>query len=776
MNFTKKEQKTNKKTFPEHPKGALKWFFVCGALLLATVAVQAQATLRGSVRDADNGQVLTGATVYLPTIRKGVDTDSAGLFRFVDLPPGRYPIEISYLGYQQLTLNEILVSSGKEQVLDVLLQEAATSLTAVTVKASREPRNNASPNILNLSQEETLRFPATFNDPARLSTAYAGVSSANDQANHLIIRGQSPLGMNWRLQGLEIVNPNHTANAGTFTDRSTLSGGGVNAVSAQLLQEANFYLGAAPAEMGNATTALLDMRLRKGNNEQQEYTLQAGLIGVDLAAEGPIKTGGSSYLINYRYSFTGLLSDLGVPLGNEDIRFQDLSFHLNFPGRNGGAVSVFGLLGRSSNEFMQPDSSEWESEKDLYNTIDFNSEMATLGLRWTQPQGDNGRWEMAAAWSGVQHQRLAIAPDLRNREWDDLRQEKTSLQLSYRRKLLPFGSITLGVEGLYVDQAVEREFPFGSEGIAGRSSDGIVVSPYVDWRYQIKRLSLNLGWRLSNWLDWLDESSYSEPRIAAAYLLNKKNTLGADYVVTTQAPSPYEPALRPRRSQLYSAYWNRQLKDNRKISIQVYEQALSQITGVGANSAINQLEQILPETDATTNARTRGAELTLQQYATGGWWYVLGLSVFDARYEDEQGEWVKSRFAQDYSTALTLGKEWSGTDRQQQVNRFGFNVAFHYNGGLRAAPIDLMASQASRTTVFDYSNGFSEQLPAYFRTDLRIYYQKNRDKWSSMLSLDIQNVSGQQNTAYDYYDRYLQAVDRRYQLEFIPILSYRINF
>ena len=753
----------------------LTWVWI--VLLFTISSASAQATLRGSVRDADNGQMLTGATVFLPTIRRGVDTDSLGQFRFTDLPPGRYPVEISYLGYQQLTMNEVLVSSGKEQVLDVLLQEAATSLTAVTVKASRQPRSNASPNILNLSQEETLRFPATFYDPARLATSYAGVSSANDQANHLIIRGQSPLGMQWRLDGLEIVNPNHTANAGTFTDRTTLSGGGVNALSSQLLQEANFYLGAAPAALGNATTALMDMRLRNGNNEQREYTIQAGLIGVDLAAEGPIRPGGSSYLINYRYSFTGLLSDLGVPLGNEDIRFQDLSFKLHFPGQKGGSFSVFGLLGNSSNEFNQPtDTSEWETDKDLYNTIDFSSEMATVGVSWTQPQGDNALWHAAAAWSGVRNQRLAIAPDLRNREWDELLQEKTSFQLSYRRKLLPFGSITLGVEGLHIDQSVDREFPFGSEGLASRSSGGLVISPFVDWRYQIKRLSLNLGWRLSNWIDWLDESSYSEPRLAVAYLLNKKNTVGGDLSVATQAPSPYELALRPRRSRLYSLYWNRQLSDSRKISVQVYQQNLTQITGSGALSAINQLEQILAETDATSQARTQGVELTVQQFATGGWWYVLGVSVFDARYEDEEGEWVKSRFAQDYSSALTLGKEWSGMDRQNQVNRFGFNLAFHYNGGLRAAPIDVAASAASRTTVFDFSQGFSEQLPSYFRTDLRIYYQKNRDKWNSMLSLDIQNVTGQENAAYDYYDRFLGQVNRRFQLEFIPIISYRINF
>lgn len=752
-------------------------FVLLAGLLLIAASASAQATLRGSVRDADNGQILVGATVYLPSIKRGVDTDSLGDFRFDDLDPGRYPVEVSYLGYQQLTMNEVLVSSGKEQVLDILLQEAATSLTPVTVKASREPRSNASPNILNLSQEETLRFPATFNDPARLATAYAGVSGANDQANHLIVRGQSPLGMQWRLEGLEIVNPNHTANAGTFTDRSTLSGGGVNAISAQLLQEANFYLGTSPAAYGNANTALLDMRLRKGNNEQREYTLQAGLIGIDLAAEGPIREGGSSYLVNYRYSFTGLLSDLGVPLGNEDIRFQDLSFKLHFPGQKGGAVSVFGMLGKSSNDFMQPtDTTEWESEKDLYSVIDFDSEMATVGFSWLQPQGDNGRWYLAGAWSGIRNERLGIASDLASREWNQLQQEKTSVQLSYRRKLLPFGSLTLGVEGMRIDQRVVREIPFATEDISGRSSEGLVISPFVDWRYQIKRLSLNLGWRLSNWIDWLDESSYSEPRFSVGYLLNKKNTVGGDYAINTQAPSPYEPALRPRRSKLYSLYWNRQISDSRKVSLQIYQQELSQIAGTGALSAINQLEQILPDMDATSEARTQGVELTLQQFATGGWWYVLGVSLFDARYQDENGEWVKSRFAQDYSSALTFGKEWSGTDRKQQVNRFGFNVAIHYNGGLRAAPINLQDSQTARTTVFDYSKGFSEQLPAYFRTDLRIYYQKNRSNWNSMLSLDIQNVTGQQNTAYDYYDRYLGMVDRRYQLEFIPIISYRINF
>ncbi|RMF00284.1 MAG: carboxypeptidase-like regulatory domain-containing protein, partial [Bacteroidetes bacterium] len=287
--------------------------------ILVPFALSAQAVLRGTVRDADNGQPLVGATVQL-TKQMGTSTDSLGRFRFDQLLPGRYTVSVSYLGYQQLDLKEVLVANGKEKVLDLALLEAPTSLTAVTVKGSRSLSTSPTPNLRRLTQEETLRFPATFFDPGRLAMAYPGLSGANDQANHLIIRGQAPNGMHWRLEGLEIVNPNHTANAGTFSDRATLNGGGVNAISAQLLAETQFYLGAFPATYGNATAGLLDMQLRTGNNERHEYTFQAGLIGIDLAAEGPLGKNGSSFLVNYRYSATGLLSDLGVPLGDEDIR------------------------------------------------------------------------------------------------------------------------------------------------------------------------------------------------------------------------------------------------------------------------------------------------------------------------------------------------------------------------------------------------------------------------------------------------------------------------
>lgn len=749
-------------------------FLLC---LVSAAAAYSQATLRGTVADADNGQPLIGATVAVAAPALGTTTDTLGRFRFDGLAPGRYVLTVSYLGYQTVELGELLVSSGKEQVLSIALQESATSLTAVTVKGSRITSAAAGGNTVRLTQEETLRFPVTFNDPARLAMAYPGLTGADDQANHLIVRGQSPIGMHWRLEGLEIVNPNHTANAGTFSDRTSLNGGGINALSSQLLEDAQFYLGAFPAQYGNATAGLLDMRLRNGNNERREHTFQAGLIGFDLATEGPISKGGSSYLVNYRYSFTGLLSDLGVSFGNEDIRFQDLSFKLHFPGANNSQLDVFGVFGTSSNVFTQPqDTAEWATEKDLYQRIDFQSNVGVVGFTWLRPQATKGTWRLAGSWSGLESERLAEAADLPTPEWDELRQQKTNIQLSYKRKLLPFGSITAGVEGLLLQQSIRRDAPLDGQPTTSRDADGLIVSPFIDWQYPIRRINLQLGWRSSIWMDGLKTSSYAEPRLSASYRLSDKQLLGADYSVSSQAPSPYESALRPRMVRQWSAFWTRYLASGSRLGVQLYHQNLRHFAGAGALSAIHQLEVILPDTSATTQGRTQGIELSLQRMVGQGWWYIWSGSLFDARYQKADGEWAKTRFAQDFASALTLGKEWHGIDKAKRTNRLGFNVALHWNGGQRTLPILETASQAARTTVFDYSADYSRQLPQYFRADFRLYFQKNQPTWNSMLSLDIQNFTGRENVAYEYYDRLLDAVTTRRQLAFIPIMSYRVNW
>ena len=359
------------------------FFFIC--LLGSAFAQTNSQTLRGKVIDKDSQEAILGATIVLLNTEIGTTSLADGTFRMDAVGVGRYQVQVSSLAYETLLLAEVLITSGQETVLEIAMTESTTDLETVEIVAQEGTinRKDVPLSIHSLSIEETLRFPANFNDPIRLAVSLPGVVNANDQANGIVVRGNSPANMAWRLEGLDIVNPNHLTNAGTFSDRPTATGGGVNILSAQLLGTSNFLKGAFPANYGNALSGIFDMRLRKGNDEQREHTAEIGLLGIDVATEGPFsKKSKASYLVNYRYSTIGILDALNVPLGDESIAFQDLAMHLNFPLKKGN-ISVFALAGDSKNEFeAQRDSSLWVFQKDNQD-IRYRNQMVALGTTLT---------------------------------------------------------------------------------------------------------------------------------------------------------------------------------------------------------------------------------------------------------------------------------------------------------------------------------------------------------------------------------------------------------
>ncbi|MBL7809100.1 MAG: carboxypeptidase-like regulatory domain-containing protein, partial [Saprospiraceae bacterium] len=260
--------------------------FLLFVIALSTTMISAQ-TLRGTVRDADNGNPVVGATITLKYLRQQTDpvslaTSPEGSFLFEKIRAGYYAVSIAAQGYENQTITEINVSSGKEQVLEIQLQKSSAQLSEVTILATQPGRRALLPlGEIPLTRDQTLRLPAMFFDPGRLATAYPGVAQTDDGTNQMSIRGNSPSAMRWRLEGVDIVNPNHLPNAGTFGDRTSAAGGGVLMFSAQLLDNSSLLTGAMPAGYGDALGGVMDMNLRKGNTRQHEFTAQAGLIGLD---------------------------------------------------------------------------------------------------------------------------------------------------------------------------------------------------------------------------------------------------------------------------------------------------------------------------------------------------------------------------------------------------------------------------------------------------------------------------------------------------------------
>lgn len=749
-------------------------------------------TVRGQVLEAGTKAPLPGATVELVGFETGTVTNEYGRFVFREVPVGRYELRVSYLGYAPYLLAELLVESGKEVVLHPELKRKPQSLDAVEVTASRSDIQVLQPlGVKTMTIDQVRRFPASYYDPARLASTYAGVVNTNDQANGMSIRGHSPDHMSWQLEGIQILNPNHTPNAGTFSDRATMNSGGVNALSAQLLGTSRLYTGAFPAAYGNALSGVMDMRLRAGNNQQREFTLQAGLIGLDVAAEGPFSENSeASFLVNYRYSTVGLLTQAGVNFGEEAINFQDLSFNLVFPQQNGGKLTLFGVGGISSNLFDGPADPELrESDKDLFN-IDFRSNMGVAGATWEQPVGKHGLWFAATGVSAVDQERLseALEPGLQDVLPARFLNDDDRLRLwsghSYYRQVFTGGhQAQFGFQWRafrHVDQ-LETAVP------EAETRDESILTPYLSLGGAgSARLSYQLGLRLPAYLE--SGNIYLEPRASLSYQLGPKHQLLLGYGLHSQMTSPYFRSfgdLAPVRSHQTALGYQWQLESALSVKAEVFFHYLFDApvfneTDGGTFTTLNELNSWswLPGSVSEDKAtgRNYGLELSLEQLLTKGYYYLANLTLYQAEFALPDQAYQTGRYDGRYIINAAAGKEWQKEKTGKHIRTWGVNLRVNYLGGLRDLPVNVDASEVARYTRFNFNAGYTtEQLPDFFRTDLRIYLKKSRKKYSSTLALDIQNLTNQENVSHRYYDILLSEVRQRYQLSLIPILTYRVE-
>ncbi|MCO6477543.1 MAG: TonB-dependent receptor, partial [Phaeodactylibacter sp.] len=230
---------------------------------------QAFQTIKGAVVDQQSEIPVIGAAVELLSVGppRGAVTDIDGRFSIAEVPVGRHTVRVSYLGYSPVTIPNVLVTAGKETVLNLSLEESVVQMNEVVVngRVEKGKANNemATISTRSFNLEEVTRFSGGRNDVARLAGNFAGVATADDSRNDIVIRGNSPTGVLWRLEGIPIPNPNHFATLGT-------TGGPVSALNPNLLATSDFLTSAFPAEYGNALAGVFDIGFRSGNRDNYE--------------------------------------------------------------------------------------------------------------------------------------------------------------------------------------------------------------------------------------------------------------------------------------------------------------------------------------------------------------------------------------------------------------------------------------------------------------------------------------------------------------------------
>ncbi|MCC2547663.1 TonB-dependent receptor [Hymenobacter sp. BT175] len=755
-------------------------------LLLTTRLATAQLVqpLTGRVTTAA-GRPVAGANVVLLGGPQPVQTatDSLGHYSLPGVAPGRYRLEVRSLGFQSYLEPELAVESSKAVYRQVVLTPAVVELAEVRV---------AAPDALDLHQraftvEQTQRFPATFFDPARLVLSQPGVTQANDQGNHVVLHGLSPQGIQWRLEGLPILNPNHLSNAGVRSDRAAPSGGGVNMLSGQLMANSAFRAGALGSRFGNAVSGVFDINLRPGSFSQREHTLQASLLGIDLATEGPLGAGNSSYLVNYRYSTVGLLGQLGVDFGGESIRYQDVSAHLRFDKTPLGQLSLFVLAGNDANE-LRPgaDSLLWERDKDRQR-IDFRSDLAVVGLTQSAPAGV-GVWQNGAALSLLRADRSQQWLGPRQPVLNNSRDRQRARQLSaYSRYLLPVGGSAQLEAGLQL-QAQRGEEQWTE--LLGRDEERAAVAytllqPYAQLEWTLHpTLTLHSGLRLSVLLQTLGRQVSPEPYAQLVWHPSPAHRLLLSYSRQSQVLTNRQQAVLQSReagpadlvgSQYASLGWAFQVRPELSLSAELFYQGLSGLPANARDVWWNYLSE--PDLVATGRgkARSAGLDLGLQRRFQGGLYFQLGSSVFDARYAGTDGQLRNSPFNSRWAGSLTGGKEWT-RDRPAGQRVWGLSLRAHSRGGYYYSAIDEALSRQTGVESETRLAPYQERLPAYASLDLRVSHTRRKPGYSRLWSLDIQNITGTPNVGWYYYDFLLQRQARQFQVGIIPVLAYRIQF
>lgn len=765
--------------------------------------------IRGQVRDEYTLHPLKGARIVVSdsTFKKIQESDDKGEFTVDNVPYGRHAVRVSLDGYEEYYISDLDVIAGKDLFLDIRLTPFTFVAEGATIVARERTRQLMGVSLRSFTVEETRRFAATYFDPARLATSFPGVTSVNDQANHISIRGNSPNGLVWRLEGVDIVNPNHLNNAGTFSDRPSLAGGGVNILSAQMMAASNFSAGAFDARYGNALSGVMDISLRKANHKRDEYTLQFGLLGLDISAEGPVgdKEKGS-FIGNYRYSTVGLLNRLGISFGDERINFQDLAVNTWFDLGKAGSFTVFAMGGKSNNFFDgQRVDSLRRNEKDRLD-IAFKNRMGALGATHTLLLGSKTLIRTVAAASAGESERLgsAILDSLSTRliEEDRMSERRLSLTSSITHKFGTGLTVQLGgfANQISFDLRSRSRTPADTlplRLLAAAQGQTLLLQPYLRTMFRYgQRISGEAGVHVMRLM--LNGATAIEPRGSLRYQIGPKHSISAAYGLHSQMQplsyyfTPSDSAdgvinyvnrnLGFTRAHHAVLSYARRITETLSVKAEPYVQQLFNVPVVSRPgstfSALNLIEGVIVDTlQNSGSGRNYGVELSIEQTLHKTFYFLLSGSYYRSLYKMAFSDtlWRSTRFDGRYAGSLSIGKEFSKT-KETARRTWGIDLRALYQGGFLAMPIDTLGSIAAGTTLYQSEKGFAERLPDFFRLDLRLSHKRNKPGYTRTIALDIQNASNRQNIAWRYYDPVLGAVQTRFQLGIIPLLTYRVEY
>ena len=786
-------------------------------------------TVRGTLIDNDSKLPLIGATLLVvgsnPIL--GTSTDAQGNFRLEKVPVGRITLQISYLGYETKTFPNLIVNSGKEVFLDLTLEESAIKMNEVTINANKNKGEALNEMSLissrSISVEESKRYAGGFDDPSRVVTNFAGATSTPDGSSDIIVRGNSPKYLQWRLEGTEISSPYH------FDDQNSTFGG-LSALNNNLLTASDFYTGAFAPEYGSVLSSIMDIKLRTGNNEKFESTFGFGLLGTDISIEGPFKYGyGGSFLINYRYSTAAVLTQLGlIDIGGTP-KYQDVTFKLVLPTQNAGTFSVFGVAGINGMviEDLQPSILGTPGNKtgtaDYREDINKQNHLLNLGVNHTYTLNKSSYLKTSVSLSsnGISDDIFeSKVVEINNSDGEYLndsitnrkqnfknRFDKTIYRASvtYNNKLNSKNKIQIGTK--YAHQY----FSFNQSMLFNDTSEMFTVvdflenagtlTGFVSWKHNLtENITIVSGIHHTNVL--LNNKYTIEPRVALNWQLNNTNSIHAGYGMHSTMESIHhyfskvetEPgtSIEPNRdldllkAHHYVLGYENRFTDNLMAKIEVYYQQLYDLPVENNDTSyfatINEgLDYKYVDLVNEGTGENYGVELSLERFFNKNYFFMVNTSLFNSTYKTLEGIERNTRYNSKFLCNVLVGKEVPKLGKKENQT-LSVNTKLFFGGGQKYIPLlkddqGNLAVDKENNKYWDYSKAYDKSLDNIYYINLSLSYKFNKPKATHEIFLDLQNLTNYKGRIYEYYDESEpNSIGYYTQMGFFPNLMYRVYF
>ncbi len=790
----------------------MKHYLLLFLLFLGINNLNAQSSsqnVRGQLTDDISKSPLSGAIIQW--IQNGkteltTTSDSNGYFKLSPIPIGRQEFKITLLGYEEITLRDVLVTAGKEVILTIALAESVKQLEEITIiseKTDQATVNNkySSGSARSFNIEDTKRYAGSVGDPSRMAANFAGVVAGNDSRNDIVVRGNSPNGMLWQLEGLNIPNPNHYGSLSS-------TGGPVSMLNNNTLGKSDFFTSAFPSQYGNAVAGVFDLRLRNGNDEKKEFVAQIGFNGLELGAEGPFsKKSKASYLINYRYSTLGVFKALGINFGSGNTvpNYQDLNFKIFIPSGKKGTFTLFGIGGVSDVAFLGNEADTTKNNLFANENENTKARFGTgiFGTSYQRNFSTKTSAKITLGASGTRQLYMLDSISIATRQAfpsaeAKIYTQKYSLVLHLNHKFDRKNSLLTGITSdLTNHDLFNRTLHNGGTEeqilvkVVGEKS--LLTQAFTQFKHRFTtNFSANAGLHFQHFS--LGNKVVVEPRAGVKYSFGKSQSLGLGYGLHSQTQNPYTYYLQKITANGIE-YPNKNIGFTRSHhSVLTYENNITEHFILRAEAYYQYIFQVPVEQQSSSfstlntgssfgfsdkinlvnkgTGKNYGVELTLEHFFHKGFYFLITTSIFDSKYKGSDKVERNTAFNTHYAFNTLIGKEF----RTGKKSIIGANIRFSTVGGRYFSPLDVNASATNNYPIYDETNAYSIRQSAYLRLDVKISYKKEFKKSTFETGMDLQNITNHKNIFQQSYNRRTNTIVNQYQQSFFPIPYIRYTF